>query len=56
MTSESTKRVRVLVTLDMPDYFTDEQIIRNMNAHLLPGKAHQNPTVEIIKEINEQAS
>lgn len=55
MTSEATKRVQVLVTLDMPDYFTDEQIIRNMNAHLLPGKAHQNPTVEIIKEINEQA-
>jgi len=43
----------VLVTLDMPEHYTDEQIIKNMNAHLLPGKAHQNPTIEIIKEINE---
>ncbi len=51
-----TKRVNVLVTLDMPEHYTDEQIIKSMNAHLLPGKAHTNPTLTVIKESNEQAS
>lgn len=52
MTSKN-KRVKVLVTLDMPEHYTDEQIIKSMNAHLLPGKAHANPTVIVIKENNE---